>query len=201
MKRFYFIIAIVVSAIGMSAQGFEYRVEAGLNLTRDVDDTHLNPGFNIGGVAEYNFNSHWFVDAGLKFSNRTKYIYWWIDETDTVHQYGLMLPIHAGYKFKVSNNVKLWASLGGYAGLGLYSNITSTYKPDETGNLYGKGLRRYEVGLSGVIGAEYKKHYTMSLGADMQTNDPLNYNYPTIPNALMALNQLWTFSINIGYKF
>ena len=120
---------------------------------------------------------------------------------EKANPYSLVLPIHAGYKFNVANNIQLFAAVGPYIGVGLGGNDKikafsgSNSESEYIRNVFGDDgpMRRFQVGFDARIGVEFLKHYIVSVGYDCQFN-----NMSSI-SGVKYHGQ--SFSVNLGYRF
>ena len=120
--------------------------------------------------------------------------------------YYLNIPIHAGYRMGLGDNVKLSVSAGPYLGVGLWGKGTGTVKvsgdvPSDLDIKAGKykvdnvfkdsDLRRFEIGASVKAGLEFKDRYRLSVGYDIQLNSMMKDDD--------YYNQV--VSVSVGYMF
>ena len=218
MKKFIAVALVAFFAVGASAQ-MRYGLEGGLNLSSPMNADGTRCGFNVGGVAEYEFQNGWFVSGALKLSSKPfkakqGYVAGDFDGSDTgavdvcveMTPYYLNIPIHAGYRMGLGDNVKLSVSAGPYLGVGLWGKGTGTVKvsgdvPSDLDIKAGKykvdnvfkdsDLRRFEIGASVKAGLEFKDRYRLSVGYDIQLNSMMKDDD--------YYNQV--VSVSVGYMF
>jgi hypothetical protein len=222
MKKISFIASLVflLSAgvcIPASAQKLSGGIEAGFNVSRPTGTDKNKAGFNVGVFGELGLSRGWYLNAALKLTlnpweNNYTYSTSWdgtqsgrdIFVVEKANPYSLVLPIHAGYKFNVANNIQLFAAVGPYVGVGLGGNgkvkafsgsNANTFESESISNVFGDDgpMRRFQVGFDARIGVEFLKHYIVSVGYDFQFN-----NMSSI-SGVKYHGQ--SFSVNLGYRF
>lgn len=104
----------------------------------------------------------------------------------TLNPFYMDVPIHLGYRYRVSDDVALLGEFGPYVGIGLFGKTKGIDVFSAEG-----GLRRFDVGLGLRIGAEFNHKVSTSLGYDFGLND--------IAKDVKAKNR--NFYISLGYKF
>lgn len=217
MKKLFLALAFVAgigSCMSASAQKLSGGIEAGFNVSRPTGTDKNKAGFNVGVFGELGLSRGWYLDAALKLTLNpweNEYVYntGWMNGSPTgivsvvekVNPYSLVLPIHAGYKFNVANNIQLFAAVGPYIGVGLGGNDKikafsgSNSESEYIRNVFGDDgpMRRFQVGFDARIGVEFLKHYIVSVGYDYQFN-----NMSSI-SGVKYHGQ--SFSVNLGYRF
>lgn len=219
MKKIVLLSLAIAISIGLHAQSnLRFGVEAGLNLSHSTEATAVKCGYNAGVTVDYSITPNWYVDGALKltlkpweisanqnFNNfESKQTVNVTTAKNVYNPYSVVLPIHVGYRFNVSNSAKLFVGVGPYVGLGLWGNGTYSYKSttpaleytEKISNIYtsndGK-MKRFEVGLTANVGVELKSHYIISMGYDLQAND---FSTPGLTS-----QRAQAVSFNLGYKF
>lgn len=222
MKKISFIASLVflLSAgvcIPASAQRLSGGIEAGFNVSRPTGTDKNKAGFNVGVFGELGLSRGWYLDAALKLTLdpwENEYVYntGWMNGSPTgivgvvenANPYSLVLPIHAGYKFNVANNIQLFAAVGPYIGIGLggndkikvfSGNNANASESEYVRNVFGDDgpMRRFQVGLDARIGVEFLKHYIVSVGYDYQFNNMSSVSEVKYHGQ--------SFSVNLGYRF
>ena len=203
MKKLFLALAFVAgigSCMSASAQKLSGGIEAGFNVSRPTGTDKNKAGFNVGVFGELGLSRGWYLDAALKLTLNpweNEYVYntGWMNGSPTgivsvvekVNPYSLVLPIHAGYKFNVANNIQLFAAVGPYVGVGLGGN-------GKVKAFSGSNANTFESeSISNVFGVEFLKHYIVSVGYDFQFN-----NMSSI-SGVKYHGQ--SFSVNLGYRF
>ena len=212
MKKLF--VAALLAVTATSAQKLSGGIEAGFNVSRPTGTDKNKAGFNVGVFGELGLSRGWYLDAALKLTLNpweNEYVYntGWMNGSPTgivsvvekANPYSLVLPIHAGYKFNVANNIQLFAAVGPYIGVGLGGNDKikafsgSNSESEYIRNVFGDDgpMRRFQVGFDARIGVEFLKHYIVSVGYDYQFN-----NMSSI-SGVKYHGQ--SFSVNLGYRF
>lgn len=163
-----------------SAQNFHYgpTVEGSLNISKN---SKTLMGAAVGAKGEVSFKedgSGWFVGASLLLNNRNSrsdnYYYSTTQQTCCwkYSTMSLMLPIDAGYRFRLTEKVKLMPSVGPYIECGLLGtdkcriteNNGTTHETKMSSNVYKDGIyNRMNFGLNARLGVEFAKHYQINL--------------------------------------
>ena len=180
MKSLLFTIIALCCSITANAQTVRFSPTVAGSLNVSIE-TKTKLGFAVGAKAEMSFNNMghgWFMDASVLFCNRnreseeyfsyeTKLTQHWIYST-----YSLLIPVNAGYKFHLSDNVKLLAAAGPYVDFGLTGTdlVTSTDANGQStevkvsSNVYGdKIFNRVNIGFDAKVGVEIAGHYQLHL--------------------------------------
>lgn len=201
MKKIHkvFFLLVVLTAISFSAKAQEiiFGIKTGINIA-DMNmkldgvgfsaDTDSRIGFNIGATVDYGFTENWFLQSGLDFT--TKGTEWkLLGEKIKIKAYYLQIPIHAAYKFDVSEQAKLVISAGPYMACGVGGK---TKVAGEKGDTFGSdGLDRFDFGLGLGAGLEVQ-NIAINLGYDHGLIDIGD-------EGLEVKNRNWYMSV--GYKF
>lgn len=180
------IIAVLLGAMAIPSMAQEWRVgaTAGVNVNAP-SGTHYTgqTGFNVGVKAELGLpqsTKGWFMNFGaLLSSHGWKGIGYYDNITETSMKwkatpYYLNIPVHVGYKFRCSDNFKLFASAGPYVNIGLFGKETMTAtlgevttKTTASSNVFAdKAQERFDWGLGFRVGAELYDHWQLSVGYD-----------------------------------
>lgn len=218
MKKIILSAIFAVFALVANAQRLSGGIEAGVSLSHPTGSDANKVGFNVGVFGELSLTRGWYLDAALKLSLDPWTRKWEYSNLQGTSSYGttqiknsatpysLLLPIHAGYRFGVSDKASLFVAAGPYVGVGLWgdqktslsvigNNGDAVKKESDTYSVFGDdgSMRRFKVGLDARIGAEFARHYIVSLGYSVQFND-----FSEISGVSMHGQ---TFSLNIGYRF
>lgn len=158
-------VVMAVMAITASAQvepGFRMGVRANLGLSNVIaDDSKMSFGYGVGWIAEYNFDSKWFVQSGIGIED----IAYKVDGIDgTFNGYFAQLPIHAGYRFGLGDSSSLFVQAGPTIGVGLFGSSVEFYDTGATVG-YFEWAKRFDLGLGGRVGVEFGK-CQVSVGAN-----------------------------------
>lgn len=186
--------------------------KVGLNTSNaggDYSEAKSQLGYNLGIIADYNFNTNLFFRTGLDFTSKgAKY-----ENNFGYRKRGyrlnyLQLPVSIGYRLGITDNINLVANAGGYLAYGIYARrkysastswcgtppITEYVNHTDKG-FDNSGMHPFDCGVLGGVGIEYKQYmllvnYELGLFNTMKSQeggDPV------------WKNRNWTFSF--GYKF
>ncbi|WP_165040386.1 porin family protein [Dysgonomonas sp. ZJ709] len=229
----------ILSVNAQEDSRFTFGVKTGVNLSNSslsIADPRV--GFNIGGTVDYELSKGFFLSSGLEFTTKgakfsERYFATEISESSNIvigdkeSNFNLMylqVPLTIGYKIPLAKSLSLNLNAGGYAAYGITSrNKISLTTPVETdGYLYTShneykstgydktGLDRWDFGLLGGIGLQYKKivlnvNYEFGL-RNLQkgpTSYVVTYDQYGSPTGTMN-NDKWktrNLSFSVGYKF
>lgn len=194
---------------------FGYGIKAGVNfpsmyIQKYEGSVASKPlGFQLGVTLDYNISKEFYLQSGLSFTTKgtkTKitdpnyftgnaYVEANIDQKINLNY--LQLPLMAGYKVYVDDNINIILSGGAYVAYGIGGKITETTKygnsnkEKEKLDSFGlKALKDFDYGAIANIGVEFG-HITTSLGYEIGIMD--------IGREHNTRNQ--NISIMLGYKF
>lgn len=222
MKKFI-ILTIISLTVCCLAQAqaqhkLEWGVKAAWNISYPVDATRAAYGVKAGIFGQLNLTRLWCLDAELRLSHKPWYsrndngLSWNQNVVQNIHKYtgnpfSLELPIHAGIRFNISSQARMFVAVGPYFGMGLFGKGKATTiqksqdgtvtKQTENYNIFGNNhyaSERFEVGIDGALGIEIRNHYRISAGYLFQFNDPEK-------RILCPVGRAQVFSIDFGYKF
>lgn len=190
------------------------------NVDMEYIDTDAKVGYQLGIVAEYNLQKDFFLRSGLEINSKG-FKSDLITEGDIngdgiFGDYGtiksswnmvyLQLPLMVGYKVGVTDDFKVNFAVGGYLSYGIGGKTTSRFdgflnspsgqfkhfSEQYRDNTFSDDLlKRFEVGLIGGIGAEFKL-FTFNLGYE--------YGLSNISQAAVDIHNRNAF-FTIGYRF
>lgn len=217
MKRTTLLITLLlIITLPLAAQNFRIGATAGVNLNapRYVES---KMGFSVGAKGELGFkglSEGWYMDAALlleshawesTYSGLGLLSYEWLRRKVT--PWYLNVPVHVGYRFPVSQNVKLFVNAGPYMAIGLFGKMkydavmldgkikkgtlldnvfTSEYRNG------GKGQNRFNWGAGVRFGVEIMDKYQVVLGYDRGLNT-FSYDY--------GISRTNLFSVSAAYMF
>lgn len=209
--HFYFFLFALFALASFDgfAQSMRYGMVAGLQLSNPKEaDARL--GFNIGAKSEISFSNnenHVFGDFGLKLSAKG----WKEDLTDETGKeniewkcrlYYLEMPIHIGYKYTVSDNIKILAGIGPYFAFGLSGKSEfDGYNTSDTVNPYGGNLftndtyKRFDFGIDAIAGIETSSNIQVYIGYELSLMSPTKERWK-----ILSLKDR-TFRISAAYMF
>ncbi len=201
MKKF--LLAAVFAILGMSASYAQTTGEivAGINLS-DMSELDSKIGFHIGARGEIMLPS---VCNGF-YANGAALITLKGAEKDygreldfNCNAYYLEIPIHAGYKYVLDDDLAFFGEFGPYFSIGLFGKSKLATEDEsikvDTFSEDG-GVKRFDFGLGFRLGTEINKHFTASVGYDFGLVDVADDEYdesPSIKNSNLY--------VSFGYKF
>lgn len=168
------VILFLFIGMNMNAQNekISFGIKAGLNLSNfggDVEDMDAKIGFNAGVTLDYAITGNLFLLTGLDFTTKgCKYSE--DDYKETVNSMFLQLPIHAAYKFEITDQSRLVVNAGPYIAYGIggkvkYEEDGESEKFDFFGSEEDGGMKRFDFGLGLGVGFEYDK-FKVGIGYD-----------------------------------
>ncbi|WP_108821489.1 porin family protein [Dysgonomonas sp. Marseille-P4361] len=218
LKISFLAVALLIG-VGVNAQETSptFGVKAGVNLSNfsgsGAEDTDAKVGFNVGVTVEYTLAPDVFLLSGLEFTTKGAKLSYLEDVVSaevgmrlTMNAMYLQLPVHVGYKFDISENVKLNMHAGPYIAYGIGGKGKTKIEDNPTGivlididpakseyDFFGKhGAGRFDFGLGLGVGAEFGK-IGVGLGYDLGLINISKDNNAKIRN----MNAYLT----VGYKF
>lgn len=199
---------LVISATVVSAQEKKvtFGVKAGMNVSsvngKGSDDADAKIGFNVGVTADYAITENVYLLTGLDFTTKgykeSYSSYEGEKAKTTFNPLYLQLPIHIGYKYALTDAVKLTAQAGPYLALGVGGKRTYKFKGEKqkysifSSNHY----RRFDFGLGLAFGVEYLK-YNVKAGYDFGL---VNYA-PKDQSCGNFKTRNGNFYVTLGYHF
>lgn len=180
-------LSLVIALLGMvslaGAQNLSFSVKGGLNLSNlsgDISDTKVKPGFNIGVGADYEFAPNLALQTGLFFSNKGAKLEGDISIEDielvngkaTMNANFLQLPVHIAYKLDVMPGTRVVLHAGPYIAYGIggktkFEASSGSASISEKIDTFGSdGLKEFDAGLGLGVGAEFGP-ILLDLGWDM----------------------------------
>ncbi len=178
------------------AQSMKYGIVAGLQLSHPKH-TDAKLGFNLGMKGEFFFSdneSKPYLDLRLLLSAKgwkdklsyegrnNKFVDW------ECRLYYLEMPVHIGYKYALSERVKLLADIGPYFAVGLSGKSEfrggdkslSAENPYE-GNLFKNDTyKRFDAGAGADIGVEIKQRLQIAIGYQMSLMNPTKERWKSL---------------------
>lgn len=219
------VIMLLMFAMMTNAQQVKIGAVAGYNINSPSGENgqSSHSGFDVGVKAELGLSSiskGWYADFGMLLSlkgTKSDGNYYPnpnrasgradVGEGDIAtsyklnyNSYWLTIPLHIGYKFEVSDNLRLFVNGGPYMGIGLFGKLKGTSVPEHTkttlsDNVYGDDfVNRFDWGIGGKIGAEFARHYQVAIGYDHGIK-----SLKTDKNPIDRKNR--TFNISLAYMF
>lgn len=121
LKTLLVVCLLSLGFVGASAQGLNWGVKAGLNVSSISEDgADFKAGFNAGVIGQYMFSGAegFGIEAGLQYS-MLGYKFDILNESETLNASYLQLPIQALYKMNAGPGLYLYPSAGIYLGYGI----------------------------------------------------------------------------------
>lgn len=186
-----------------------YGVKAGINFAgfngKGADGLDGKVGFNVGVFAEYTLPTNLYFLTGLDISQKGAKVEMEEDGESSKNTYSpvyLQLPIHAGYKFSLSDNITLGLHAGPYLAYGIGGKVKEEYTFDgetekEEMDFFGSkekgGAKSFDFGIG--LGANVDvNQFQVGMGYDLGLTNIDRYEAD-------AHLKNHNFFINIGYKF
>lgn len=164
------IIVAIMSIVCMTATAqekgqFRFGVTGGMNLsTANLDASHSSKiGFHAGFVGEYNFTDDIFLDATLKYSMRGVKDVSVLGYKIEWNPGYIELPIHVGYRYAITDAVKVFIGVGPYFAYGITGKIKANdgsdadLYSDEAALVLGGKYNRFEMGIGANAGIEFSR--------------------------------------------
>ena len=210
-----FLLAVLVLPVSAQqpagTQKINLSVEAGVtsswaswDLSRSYDEKSLFGGI-VGLRAEYGLSDHIWLQSGVRLiSKGAKSEHGSTTATTkTFRPVYLEIPITIAYKHRLSPKMTLFGSVGGYLAEGIWGQYqykverSSAGTKTETYNVFASGgLKRFDAGLTGGLGAEYGRFI---LRADYEMGLLNAVSSSTAVNTDSFKNH--SVSVSLGYKF
>lgn len=180
MKKFLLSFGVLCCFVTANAQTFRLgpTFSGSVNLSKE---TKARFGFAVGVRGEMNFKETeggGFIDASVLLQKKSRCSEDYFNTETKINQHwaystcSVSLPVSAGYKFELSDNLGAFLALGPYVDFGLTGKskvVTSGEdgKKSEkilSSNVYSDNLfNRVDFGLHAKVGFEICQHYRISL--------------------------------------
>lgn len=151
MKKIVLALAMVAMVGAVSAQGLSLGIKGGVNMSnfygKEVKDTKMKLGFNVGVAADYEFESNVAIQSGLYFTTKgAKLSSTNIDQKvgdiklsgtvdKTANAMYLQVPLHLAYKIDVTPGARVVLHAGPYAAYGVGGKISGKSTVKVSGNV------------------------------------------------------------------
>lgn len=200
MKTILFAVALLIGVNAYAQDGrAEFGVKAGLNMSTfngDYEDTKAKIGFNVGVTLDYALTDarDWYLLTGLEYTTKGTKFKKIAGIEQSINAAYLQLPIHAGYKFDVTETTRLSFHAGPYLAYGVNGKykIKSNGVEVNTDTFDDNNLKRFDFGVGLGVGAEFGK-IGLGLGYDFGLLNVSDNKNITVRNANAYLT--------VGYKF
>ena len=184
-----------------TAQEFRYGVMGGYNLNSSASNFSKS-GFHAGLKGEYEFSDAskgFYTDFGLLLSSKGWKSEWYYDQRENMQwecmPYYLNIPVHLGYKFRISDNLGIFV-----AGLDLISIGDSLGRSSRLQVLWVRRLQkktsdnvfkdnlleRFDWGAGFRAGVEFMRHLQIGVGYDWAFKSPYKNVYDTKHRTLVV---------------
>lgn len=168
MKKIILAMVAVLATCTLSAQEFRWGPTLGLNLAnihfseQNSSDCYL--GFNLGFKGELTFtdaqSDGFYADARLLYTLKGGS---WEGFHENLGY--IELPLNAGYRYALSNDVRLFAGVGPYFAIGMGgSHVVKDSHTKIKTDLYGITYKRFDFGLNYNVGVEIYDEWQIFLG-------------------------------------
>lgn len=190
IKKVFIIALLALTGGNLYAQDLTFSITAhgGGNVSfMDVQETNTDPrfGYKAGVGVEFNLPQQFFIETGLDITSKGAKKKWTaegdvngnifnnkVSFKENINTTYLILPLRAGYRLPVSDNIRMNLSLGPYFGYGIGGKLkseangylrtasgeTKPYNEDNKVNSFSStALKRFDMGLSCNVGVEYQR--------------------------------------------
>ena len=188
MKKFL-LLAALICGLSATAQEFRFGLTGGLNVSAP---THLDSkvGFNLGARGEARLKKGFSLTGAFLLSSQG-----WKQSIDwdgrsgyglDAEAYYFKIPLRAMYRHAITRRAALFFEFGPYFGFGFAGRtrvtevnrrgiVVANYKRDTFSD---EGSDSFDWGLGFNLGAEFARHYRVSLGNDwgLKKFDGVNKN-------------------------
>lgn len=200
MKTILFAVALLIGVNAYAQDGkAEFGVKAGLNMsnfTGDVNDNKARFGFNVGVTLDYALTDarDWYLLTGLEYTTKGANFKKVAGVKPSINAAYIQLPVHAGYKFDVTEATRLSFHAGPYLAYGVNGKVkVSEGGVEVSENTFGDdGFKRFDFGVGLGVGAEFGK-IGIGLGYDFGLINIMDADNVSVKNANAYLT--------VGYKF
>ena len=166
MKRFLITAVILLAAAGLRAQEIRVGVVGDFNMSwlhNSVSSSDCYVGFGAGVKGEYLFSDaeadNFYLEARLLYSLKG-------GSWSGVHQNlgYLQLPVFAGYRYHINDNLTLLGGLGPYFGVGvLGKHVVKVDDSKSKTDIFGEYYKRFDFGLNYTVGVEISSRWQVFL--------------------------------------
>ncbi len=221
LMKVVFLCCLFATTLSMNAQYVGYSdpdeksiffgVKSGINISdyHGVSTDKSRVGFNLGITVDFKVATNWYVLTGLEYTVKGAKSKGYIEQdAPDGHKYNLrtkdnlnylQLPLQAGYKFNLSDDVRLMVHAGGYMAYGVGGKATYDYEAIDGGtswtdkiDFFGVGVGKFDYGVIGGVGVEYHK-FVLDVNYELGLREYAKDHYNESKNKNLA--------ITLGYKF
>lgn len=188
MKKILILIAaLAMIATDAHSRNFRFGAEAGFDLSKASDtEGGTYPAWHFALTGEYDFSSAskgLYIAAKVQLADKS-----WSNKfkmpaynnvKEIAHPGYLQIPVLAGFRFPVSDDISFKIEAGPYAGVGLfgsskvniYNGQAKPYKYKEQDCFGADGAyRRFDAGIAAGIGLSVCGHWDITLNTAIQFN-------------------------------
>lgn len=203
------IFVILLSLMGVSTVFSQesiitFGVKAGLNLSTQagVSSSKHKIGYNLGVTVDFRLSREIYLLTGLEYTIKGARSDGWVTSDDRDPYYFetkefpayLQVPLHIGYMFPVSREVRLMFHAGPYVAYGTGGKTKWIYTNEETElDYFGVGIGKMDWGLGLGVNGEYNR-FVASLGYDRGLRN-------FIPNRHEGKARTSNIYLSFGYLF
>lgn len=168
MKKILLLLVAAMATCTLSAQELRWGVTGGLNFANvhfsEPNSSDCYIGFNAGVKAEYDLEdaiaSGFYADARLLYTLKG-------GRWSGIHQNlgYISLPLNFGYRYALSNDVKLFGGLGPYLAIGVLGK--EVFKEGDIkikSDMFGENYKRFDFGLNYNVGVELYDQWQVFMG-------------------------------------
>lgn len=173
----------------MASNPIKWGIEGGVNFSKIKSyDFKYTTSFKLGAIAEYNLpiasSSSFLLSTGAFLIEKGGKIDDYIDLK--LKGYYLEIPLHVGYKQRLSADFNLKTEIGPYFAYGLFGKTKQGAFEDNKGEKFSEEkyntfdvVKRFDAGIGFKFGIEYNDMIQLSWGMDfglLKAIDEINKN-------------------------
>ena len=200
MKTFklIFFAALFLVAVNINAQDKKvtFGVKAGLNVSnigaedKAFDNTSAKTGFHAGITLDYAFTHQWYLLTGLEYSSKGVKIDLGGSSDLNVTAAYVQLPLCAGFKLGITDDLGILFDLGPYFAYGLHGK--SKIGSSEIDTFSKDWVKKFDCGIHFGVGLEWQK-MTFGFGGES--------GMVNIMQEGNSKAETRNFKVSVGYKF
>ncbi len=201
MKKVLLAIVAVMATCSLSAQDLRWGVTGGVNFANERislgNSSDCYVGFNLGAKAEMDLS--YYIADGFYADARLLYTLKGGRWAGLHHNLGdLELPLNFGYRYALSNDVKLFGGLGPYLAFGVAGkSVVKEGDAKIKTPIFGEGCKRFDLGLNYNVGVELYDQWQVFLGFE---HGLLNAYKQELQGAKVKMHPL-NFYVGVAYMF
>lgn len=167
----------------------------GLNLTNigsdkgNYENTKTKAGVHAGITLDYAFTPNWYLLTGLEYSSKGVKVEFSSGDQNVTAAY-VQLPLSAGFKLEITDDLALWVSTGPYFAYGIHGKIKEgSHKQDTFSDV---ALKKFDCGFLIGTAIEWKR-LCFGLGGEL--------GFVNIMQKGNSKAETRNFTLSVGYKF